>query len=269
MSARTMDSVQEFPRLPHPSEGQRRHESRKTAFVTHATDRTGHYVGTKSLSGTLFTSTLAHPRIRQTSWTSVFLPSLKLGGAHSHKTRSCGTGLAHVRESRSFSGVALSGRRNESHPNESNLHATEVSIPILSLENDKDSFVVSTTKPPEVPLVPTKPRPDTSRVIEPVRRVPRPARPSYSQEQKFFIMYHRVIMRKSWEELGELFREFFGLRTKDGLNSVYYRMRHEWGMKQVLDSCAEDSEADRMKVEKMATMVSRDFLQKIGYPLGD
>jgi len=50
-------------------------------------------------------------------------------------------------------------------------------------------------------------------------------------------------------------------------NSVYYRMRHEWGMKQVLDSCTEDSEADRMKVEEMATMVSPDFLQKIGYRL--
>lgn len=259
-----MDGAQESRRLPQPSEGQRRHESRETAFVTHATNRTGHYVGTKSSSGTLFTSALAHPRFRQKSWTSVFLPSLKLGDAHSHKTRSCGTDLAHVRESRSFSGVALSGKRNESHSNESNLHATEVSIPVLSLGNDKDSCVVSTTKTPEVPLVPIKPRPDTSRVIEPVPRVPRPGRPSYSQEQKFFIMYHRVIMRKSWEELGELFREFFGLRTKDGLNSVYYRMRRERGMKQVLDSCAEDSEADRVKVEEMATMVSRDFLQRIG-----
>ena len=175
-----MDDAQEFRRLPLPSGGQRRHRSMEIAFLTHATDRTGHYVETKSSSGTLFTSALAHPRIRQTSWASVFLPSLKLGGAHSHKTRSCGTGLAHVRESRSFSGVALSGKRNESHFNESNLHATEVNIPVLSLENDKDSCVVSTTKPPEEPLVPAKPRPDTSRVIELVRRVPRPARPSYS-----------------------------------------------------------------------------------------
>jgi hypothetical protein len=82
-------------------------------------------------------------------------------------------------------------------------------------------------------------------------------------------MYHRVIVKKSWGELGELFREFFGLRTKDGLNSVYYRIRHEWGMKQVLHSCAEDSEADKMKVEEMTTMVSQEFLQKIGYPLRD
>jgi hypothetical protein len=118
-------------------------------------------------------------------------------------------------------------------------------------------------------VVSTKLRSDTSRVIEPVRRVPRRARPSYSQEQKFFIMYHRAVKEESWEEIGELFRDFFGLRTKDGLNSVYYRMRHERGMKPVLGSCAEDSETDRMKVEEMAKMVSREFLQKIGYPLGD
>ena len=76
-------------------------------------------------------------------------------------------------------------------------------------------------------------------------------------------------MRRSWEELGELFTEFFSLRTKDGLNSVYYRIRLEWGMKQVLDSCAEDPEADRMKVEGMAKLVSPDFLQKIGYRFGE
>ena len=40
-------------------------------------------------------------------------------------------------------------------------------------------------------------------------------------------------------------------------------------MKQVLNSYAEDSEADRMKVEEIDKMVSRDFLQKIGYPLSD
>jgi hypothetical protein len=43
----------------------------------------------------------------------------------------------------------------------------------------------------------------------------------------------------------------------------------EWGMKQVLDSCAQDSEADRMKIEEMATMVSPDFLQKNGYRFGE
>lgn len=264
-----MDGAQEFRRLPLPSGGQRRHRSMEIAFLTHATDRTGHYVGTKSSSGTLVASALAHPRLRQNSRTSVFLPSWKLDNTHNHETLSCGTGLAYVRESEACYGVPLSGNWKGSHPNGSNVHATEANIPVLSRENDKDSCVVSTTQPPEVPLVPTKPRSDTSRVIEPVRRVPRPARPSYSQEQKFFIMYHRVIMRKSWEELGELFREFFGLRTKDGLNSVYYRMRHEWRMKPVLESCAVDSEAERMKVEEMAKMISREFLQKIGYPLGD
>jgi hypothetical protein len=62
-------------------------------------------------------------------------------------------------------------------------------------------------------------------------------------------MYHRAVKEESWEEIEELFREFFGLRTRDGLNSVYYRIRRDWGMKPVLDSCAEDSGTDRLKVE--------------------
>ena len=108
ISARMMDGAQEFCRLPQPSEGQRRHESRETAFVTHATHRTGHYVGTKSSSGTLFTSALAYPQFRQESWTSIFLLSFKLGDTHSHETRSCGTVLAHVLESKAFSVVVIS-----------------------------------------------------------------------------------------------------------------------------------------------------------------
>ena len=264
-----MDDVRELHKLPQASEGQHGYRSMKMAVPSHATNRTGHYVGTDSSGDTLFGSGSAHPRLRQESWTSVFLPSLKLNDTRMHETRFCSTDLAHFRESKTSFDVAVSGNWNGNESNGSSVHAAKVSVPVLSRDDDKESCVASTTKAFEAPVVSTKLRSDTSRVIEPVRRVPRPARPSYSQEQKFFIMYHRVIMRKSWEELGDLFRELFGLRTKDGLNSVYYRVRHDWGMKQVLDSCAEDSEADRMKVEEIATMVSRDFLQKIGYLLSD
>jgi hypothetical protein len=78
-------------------------------------------------------------------------------------------------------------------------------------------------------------------------------------------MYHRVIKEESWEEIEELFREFFSLWTKDGLNSVYYRIRNDWGMKPVLDARVGDSETDRLKVEEMAKMVSLEFLQKIDF----
>jgi hypothetical protein len=82
-------------------------------------------------------------------------------------------------------------------------------------------------------------------------------------------MYHRAVKEESWEEIGELFRDFFGLRTRDGLNSVYYRIRRDWGMKPVLGSCAEDLETDRLKVEEMAKMFSPDFLENVGYRLGE
>lgn len=269
MSARMMDNVQELHRLPQASEGQRGYRSMEMAFPSHATNRTRHYVGTDSSGDTLFASGSAHPRLRQESWTSVFLPSLKLNDTRTHETRFCSTDLAHFRESKTSFDVAVSGNWNGNEFTGSSVHAAEVSIPVLLRENDEDSCVASTTKAFDVPVVSTKLRSDTSRVIEPVRRVPRPARPSYSQEQKFFIMYHRAVKEESWEEIEELFRDFFGLRTRDGLNSVYYRIRQNWGMKPVLGSCAEDSETDRLKVEEMAKMLSPDFLQNIGYRLGE
>ena len=80
-------------------------------------------------------------------------------------------------------------------------------------------------------------------------------------------MYYRVVKQESWGEIGERFKGFFGLRTKDGLNSVYYRIRHEWGMKPVLDASADESETDRSKVEEMAELVTPEFLERIGYRL--
>jgi hypothetical protein len=58
-----------------------------------------------------------------------------------------------------------------------------------------------------------------------LQRVPRRPRPSYTEEQKFFIMYHRIIRKLSWSEIEAKFVAFFNIRTKDGLTSVYYRLR--------------------------------------------
>ena len=38
-------------------------------------------------------------------------------------------------------------------------------------------------------------------MAEPLARIPRPARPSYSEEQKFFIMYNRIIRGLPWAEI--------------------------------------------------------------------
>jgi len=79
-------------------------------------------------------------------------------------------------------------------------------------------------------------------------------------------MYHRVIKEESWDDIEKKFEKFFGIRTKDGLNSVYYRIRKEWGMQPVLSG---SSESDISKVKERAKMVPSDFLEKIGCRLSE
>lgn len=52
-------------------------------------------------------------------------------------------------------------------------------------------------------------------------RKPRPPRPSYSEEQKFYIMYARVLRDLPWPEIEDDFAHIFGSRSKGGLTSVY------------------------------------------------
>lgn len=100
---------------------------------------------------------------------------------------------------------------------------------------------------------------------ETLARIPRPARPSYSEEQKFFIMFYRIIKELSWPEIEDKFAHFFNLRTKDGLTSVYYRIRKTWGMEEVLKTGPDGSMGDRRKVEDKAAHFSREFLGNLGY----
>jgi hypothetical protein len=92
----------------------------------------------------------------------------------------------------------------------------------------------------------------------------RSARPSYNEEQKFFIMYYRLVERLSWPEIEERFAKLFKLRSKNGLTSVYYRIRRSWGMEQVLENLARP-ENDLSIVESRASRFPRAFLDNIGY----
>lgn len=102
-------------------------------------------------------------------------------------------------------------------------------------------------------------------VAKPLARVPRPARPSYSEEQKFFIMYYRVVKGLSWPEIADKFGAFFNLRTKDGLTSVYYRVRKDWGMEEVLKTGRDGYLGDRGKIESRAAHFPTEFLTNLGY----
>jgi hypothetical protein len=95
-------------------------------------------------------------------------------------------------------------------------------------------------------------------------REARSARPSYNEEQRFFIMYYRMVKKLSWPEIEHKFAKLFNLRSKNGLTAAYYRIRQSWGMGQVLNNpaCPED---DLSEIERKADGFSRAFLESIGY----
>jgi hypothetical protein len=96
------------------------------------------------------------------------------------------------------------------------------------------------------------------------QHVVRPARPSYTDEQRFFIMYYRIARECSWSEIEVEFASFFDLRTKDAITSVYYRTRKMWGMDKVLETDLHSID-DRNRIESEASRFSRDFLVYLGY----
>ncbi|KAK5702542.1 hypothetical protein LTR97_003487 [Elasticomyces elasticus] len=100
----------------------------------------------------------------------------------------------------------------------------------------------------------------------------RAPRPSYSEEQRFFIMYTRVVLCWSWQDIelgyGRLFgQDAVGLRSRSrgGLTSVYYRIRRRWGLEEVLKTAPETSQADKLEVQRRANWLQPDFLMQIGY----
>ena len=98
-----------------------------------------------------------------------------------------------------------------------------------------------------------------------VNRPSRLPHPTYTEEQKFFIMFARIMQDKGWPEIENDFTEIWGVRTKDGLTSVYYRIRKSWNLEDVLKSGVKPAQEDRNAVREKAGRFSRAFLVKIGY----
>jgi hypothetical protein len=96
------------------------------------------------------------------------------------------------------------------------------------------------------------------------QRIPRAGRPPYTEEQKFFIMYQRIIRELSWSDIEDKFVHHFNVRSGDGLTSVYYCVRKDWGMTEV-SKTQSGSSSDRVIVEARANRFSRDFLEMLGY----
>jgi hypothetical protein len=77
-------------------------------------------------------------------------------------------------------------------------------------------------------------------------------------------MHHRIVKKLSWPEVENEFARYYKLRSKNGLTSVYYRIRGSWGMGKILKNKAR-SENDLSVIERKAEHFSRAFLENIGY----
>ncbi|KAK1031536.1 hypothetical protein LTS16_017954 [Friedmanniomyces endolithicus] len=96
----------------------------------------------------------------------------------------------------------------------------------------------------------------------------RAPRISYSEEQRFYIMYTRIVLCMSWQEIESGYAKLFGqdavgLRSRGGLTSVYYRIRKRWGLEEVLKA-APETVTDKLAVLRRAEWLPSDFLAKIG-----
>ncbi|KAI7466221.1 hypothetical protein KC351_g14620 [Hortaea werneckii] len=82
-------------------------------------------------------------------------------------------------------------------------------------------------------------------------------------------MFARIIRGRSWPEIEQDFARLFGprvsQRSKGGLTSVYYRVRKDWGLEDVLQTDTTSTAHDRQVVDLRARRFSWDFLVSIGY----
>jgi hypothetical protein len=88
------------------------------------------------------------------------------------------------------------------------------------------------------------------------------ARPWYTKEQKFFIVYSRVVRSLDWNQIEHDFKAAYRSRAVRGLNSVYYRMRKEWDIGKVKDECA-SRDKDKAIVLRQALRSPEELLRSI------
>jgi hypothetical protein len=101
---------------------------------------------------------------------------------------------------------------------------------------------------------------------KPVPPKVRASRPAYNDEQKFFIMYMRVIKELSWPEIKQEFNTFFARnRSQAGLTCEYYRIRKEYGMKKVDSDGPNDKKINCGIVKSKASSQPEIILRAIGY----
>lgn len=82
-------------------------------------------------------------------------------------------------------------------------------------------------------------------------------------------MFARITKGQSWPaieyDFARLFNQQVSHRSKGGLTSVYYRLRKEWALEEVLQTNVDSPIHDQEVVDRRATHFSHDFLTIIGY----
>lgn len=94
----------------------------------------------------------------------------------------------------------------------------------------------------------------------------RSSRLAYTQEEKLFIMYARVLRKVEWIDIANTFEISFGYKntsdTISGLRSIYYRTRREWGMDYVTRTGSAGVQSDirivRAKLHEHAELTALD-----------
>lgn len=202
--------------------------------------------------------------------TSMFLPYLsdgKMAWSRADCRNAPSTGS-------SFETLSSTNERHDQKQVSSSRHRAS---PIDVLESPGFSKrLILTSKESHPSLERSKPDESLRSTVELQSKAPpkttRAPRPSYTQGQKFFIMYCRIVKRLVWKDIEDQFANTFDLRTKDGLTSVYYRIRREWGLGMAqglaVSTGSGNTALDEMKVAEMATRFSPDFLESFGYSIG-
>ncbi|RMY38615.1 hypothetical protein D0865_13047 [Hortaea werneckii] len=152
----------------------------------------------------------------------------------------------------------------------STLNRSSSALPSPALTDDRE-----TCHSPEAHVSPSagsdtrRPAQTDDEDVSQLAKPPRAPRPAYSEEQKFYIMFARILRGRSWPEIERDFARLFGQRisqrSKGGLTSVYYRVRKDWGLEDVLQTDTTSTTHDQQVVDLRARRFSWEFLVSIGY----
>lgn len=86
----------------------------------------------------------------------------------------------------------------------------------------------------------------------------------YSKEQDFFILHCRLVKNMDWKQVEDEFKERFGYRSKNSLNTHFASIRCKWGLSKG-GIGSENREKDKNTVLNRSSHLPKKFLTDIGF----